>query len=134
MIITGTVFLLDDGQSAYGATVTVKQTGQTATTNLDGTFSINVPDFSSVLVFDYHGLTLPVEKTAADVTGQKTWLQLDPSEPGAQIQVKVKKDYTLAYWGLGIAAVLGITALILVAVKGDSKPDKPKVEPKEVEV
>lgn len=129
MYISGIVFLRDDGKSAYGATVTVKQTGQTATTNLDGTFSINVPDFSSVLVFDYHGLTLPVEKTAADITGQTVWLQLDPREPWAQIQVK--KDYKLAYWGLGIAAVLGISALILVAAKSAPQPAK---EIKEVEV
>ncbi len=129
MIISGTVFLKDDGKSVYDGTVTVKSTGQTVRTNLDGTYSVNVPDFDSVLVFDFAGLTLPKELPARDVVGQVVWLQLDPTDPGAQIQVK--KDYKLAYWGVGIAAVLGITALILVATKSESKELPPA---KEVEV
>ncbi|UUC45585.1 carboxypeptidase-like regulatory domain-containing protein [Flavobacterium cerinum] len=132
MIISGIVFLKDDGKSVYGGTVTVKETGQTATTNIDGTFSINVPDFNSVLSFDFYGLTLPVEKTAAEVTGQTTWLQLDPSDPGAQI--KIRPDYKPVYWMIGIAAVTGIAALVLLATGNNSEPQKKEVKPKEVEV
>jgi len=129
MIISGTVFLKDDGKSVYDGTVTVKSTGQTVRTNLDGTFSVNVPDFDSVLVFDFAGLTLPKELPVRDVVGQVVWLQIDPSDPG--VQINVRPDYKPVYWGLGIAAALGITALIFMSGSSEKKEVQPA---KEVEV
>lgn len=131
MIITGSVFLKDDGKSVYDGAVTVKATGQVVRTNIDGTFSVNVPDFDSILVFDFAGLTLPKELPARDVTGQVIWLEIDPAEPGAQIQVK--KDYKIALWGIGIGAIFGIAALVILA-SSNSKLEKKEVKAKEVEV
>lgn len=132
MYISGTVFLIDDNKSIYDATVTVMATGQFVKTNQNGAFSIDVPDLNSIISFDFAGITLPKELPARDVIGQTVWLQLDPVTPGAQIQVK--KDYKPVYVAIGIAAILGITALIVASVQSSGNPPKPvKKEPKTVE-
>ena len=54
--VTGTI-LSDDGQPLIGVTILLKGTSQGTTTDLDGKYSIDVPDQGAVLVFSYTGYT-----------------------------------------------------------------------------
>jgi TonB-linked SusC/RagA family outer membrane protein len=53
-MVTGTV-IDDEGESLIGVSILVEGTGTGAVTDLDGTYSINVPDGSKVLLFSYTG-------------------------------------------------------------------------------
>ncbi len=52
--VTGTV-TDDEGESLIGVSILVKGTGTGAVTDLDGSYSINVPDGGNVLIFSYTG-------------------------------------------------------------------------------
>ncbi|MBK8506895.1 MAG: SusC/RagA family TonB-linked outer membrane protein [Saprospiraceae bacterium] len=54
--VTGTI-LSDDGQPLIGVTILLKGTSQGTTTDLDGKYSIDVPDQGAVLIFSYTGYT-----------------------------------------------------------------------------
>lgn len=56
-MITGTVTSAEDNLGVPGVTVMVKGTTIGVATNLDGNYSISVPDGNSVLVFSFVGLT-----------------------------------------------------------------------------
>lgn len=55
MTVSGTVVSADDGETLIGATVLVKGTSIGTVTDIDGTYSIQVPEPTSVLVFSYTG-------------------------------------------------------------------------------
>lgn len=55
-VITGTVISDEDGLGLPGASVLVKGTTVGTTTDLDGNYSINVPDGSNVLIYSFVGL------------------------------------------------------------------------------
>lgn len=54
-VVTGTVTSAEDGQPIPGASVIVKGTTTGTATDLDGKFSINVPQGNNVLVFSFVG-------------------------------------------------------------------------------
>ena len=56
-VVTGTVSSAEDGQPIPGASVIVKGTTTGTATDLDGKFSINVPQGNNVLVFSFVGST-----------------------------------------------------------------------------
>lgn len=63
-LITGTVSD-ESGEPLVGATILVKGTGQGTTTDIDGSFSINMPDDANLLVVSYTGYN----DKEIDVTG-----------------------------------------------------------------
>jgi len=77
---TGRV-LITDNETAVGATVQVKGTTTGATTDLDGNYTIQVPDQKAILVFSYTGYTsqeVPVgSNTKIDITLLENNSQLD---------------------------------------------------------
>jgi TonB-linked SusC/RagA family outer membrane protein len=65
--VSGTV-TSDEGEPLIGATVLVKGTSTGSATDVDGKFSVNVPDDATALVFSYTGYsTLEVELGASNV-------------------------------------------------------------------
>lgn len=56
-VITGKVISEEDGLGLPGASVLVKGTTIGTTTDLDGNYSINVPDGSNTLIYSFVGLT-----------------------------------------------------------------------------
>lgn len=63
--ITGRVTLENDSEPAIGVSVKLKGTTSGATTDLDGNFSLEIPNRSAVLIFSYTGF-LPQEITVGD--------------------------------------------------------------------
>jgi TonB-linked SusC/RagA family outer membrane protein len=55
-VVTGKVVTEEDGQGLPGASILVKGTTVGTTTDLDGNYSINVPEGNNVLVFSFIGL------------------------------------------------------------------------------
>jgi TonB-linked SusC/RagA family outer membrane protein len=74
--ITGTVVSSDDGQPIIGATVLVKGTSTGTVTNIEGSFSINVPA-GKVLVFSYVGM---VSTELTPQNGMKVSLKSDTKQ------------------------------------------------------
>jgi len=130
MLVTGTVFLADDNKSVYDADVTVLATGLVAKTDVNGVFTIDVPNIDSLLSVSFANISLPKQVKARDVVGKITYIQIDPT---IGPQVIVNKDYTLALIGVGVAALLGITALIIYATKSNPTPKKEEKPVKTVE-
>ncbi|HRB72440.1 hypothetical protein [Flavobacterium sp. UBA4197] len=124
MVVYGNVILVDDNKSVYDADVTVKATGQTTKTDINGNFSISVPNANSMLSISFANITLPKEVKAGDVTGSPVYLQLDPSINGTQINIKPVKDYKMVFVGLTIVGVLATTALILTATNSQDKKEE----------
>jgi TonB-linked SusC/RagA family outer membrane protein len=54
-IVSGTVTSSEDGQTLPGVSILVKGSTQGTTTDLDGKYSINVPEGSNILVFSFIG-------------------------------------------------------------------------------
>ncbi|MDR1936985.1 MAG: TonB-dependent receptor plug domain-containing protein, partial [Tannerellaceae bacterium] len=54
--VTGTVISVDDGEPVIGASVMVKGTGIGTITDLDGTFTLNVPENAKTLAVSYVGM------------------------------------------------------------------------------
>lgn len=75
VVIRGTV-KDEEGESLIGVSVKVKGSSAGTTTNLDGQYSISVPDQTAILVFSYLGyksVEIPVaDKTTIDVSLQVT--------------------------------------------------------------
>ena len=63
--VTGTVTSSEDGLGVIGATVQVKGTSTGTITDIDGSYSITVPNDDAILVFSYTGMT-PQEITVGD--------------------------------------------------------------------
>lgn len=59
-VYTGTVYSAEDGEPLIGATVAVKDTGVGVSTDVDGEFSIDVPEKGKFLVIRYVGMD-PIE-------------------------------------------------------------------------
>ncbi|ATL49751.1 SusC/RagA family TonB-linked outer membrane protein [Chitinophaga caeni] len=55
--ITGTVTSVEDGSPIIGATVIIKGTNLGTVTNVDGTYSLNVPDGKDILIFKFIGMS-----------------------------------------------------------------------------
>jgi TonB-linked SusC/RagA family outer membrane protein len=55
IIVTGTVSTSDDGTTLPGVNITIKGTTQGTTTDVDGKYSIRVPDEDAILVFSFIG-------------------------------------------------------------------------------
>ena len=66
--ITGTITSAEDGEPVIGATILVKGTSSGTATDLDGTYSINVPGDDAILVVSYTGL----KTQEVAVNGQST--------------------------------------------------------------
>lgn len=70
--VTGTVKEAESGSELPGASITVKGTTSGTITKVDGTYSLEVPDESAILVFSYVGyqsIELPVQgRSVIDVT------------------------------------------------------------------
>ncbi len=86
--ITGRVTLLPDGEGAVGATVQVKGLASGAATDLDGQYTITVPDRSAILVFSYTGFT-----TQEVPVGANTVVDIALSESASQLGEVVVTGY-----------------------------------------
>lgn len=78
--ITGTVISEEDGLGLPGATVIVKGTTLGTTTDLDGSYSITVPEGSDVLIFSFVGL-----KSTEEVLGSRTIIDVTLMTDAAQL-------------------------------------------------
>lgn len=58
--VTGTVTSADDGGTLPGVSVIIEGTSLGTTTDMDGNFSLNVPDVSTALVFSFVGMEAQV--------------------------------------------------------------------------
>lgn len=74
--VTGQVISGEDGEPIIGASVSVQDSRLGTITDIDGNFSLSVPDAESVLIFSYLGM-VPQEITVGD---QRTFsITLEPS-------------------------------------------------------
>ncbi|MCC5921951.1 MAG: carboxypeptidase-like regulatory domain-containing protein, partial [Cyclobacteriaceae bacterium] len=55
--ITGKVISMEDGEALPGVSVKIKNTNVGVTTNVNGQYSINVPESATTLVFSFVGMT-----------------------------------------------------------------------------
>jgi TonB-linked SusC/RagA family outer membrane protein len=78
--ITGTVISEEDGLGLPGATVLVKGTAVGTTTDLDGSYSINVPAGSDVLIFSFVGL-----KTQEETIGNRSVVNVTLTTDASQL-------------------------------------------------
>lgn len=79
-VITGKVISDEDGQGLPGATVLVKGTTVGTTTDLDGNYSINVPDGSNVLIYSFVGL-----KTHEEAIGNRSVINVTLTTDASQL-------------------------------------------------
>lgn len=79
-VITGTVISDEDGLGLPGASVLVKGTTVGTTTDLDGNFSINVPDGSNVLIFSFVGL-----KSQEEAIGNRSVINVTLTTDASQL-------------------------------------------------
>jgi len=79
-VVTGTVISEEDGLGLPGATVLVKGTTVGTTTDLDGNYSITVPDGSDVLIFSFVGL-----ETAEEAIGNRTVINVTLMTDASQL-------------------------------------------------
>ncbi|MDD4672674.1 MAG: TonB-dependent receptor [Bacteroidales bacterium] len=77
--ITGTVTSAEDGMSVPGASVLVKGTSIGVATDIDGKYSISVPQTATTLVFSFIGM-IPQEVEIAGRTVIDVVLQMDATE------------------------------------------------------
>ena len=79
--VTGTITSAEDGLPVIGATILVKGTSTGTATDLDGQYSITVPDANTVLVISYTGLKTQEitvgDRTQIDVTLESSISVLD---------------------------------------------------------
>lgn len=68
-VFTGTVYSSADNEPLIGATVAVKGTGVGVSTDVDGEFSIDVPDNAKTLVVRYVGME-PMEVSVRNLKKQ----------------------------------------------------------------
>jgi TonB-linked SusC/RagA family outer membrane protein len=78
--ITGTVISEEDGLGLPGATVLVKGTAVGTTTDLDGSYSINVPAGSDILIFSFVGL-----KTQEETIGNRSVVNVTLTTDASQL-------------------------------------------------
>jgi TonB-linked SusC/RagA family outer membrane protein len=78
--ITGTVISEEDGLGLPGATVLVKGTAVGTTTDLDGSYSINVPAGSDILIFSFVGL-----KTQEEAIGNRSVVNVTLTTDASQL-------------------------------------------------
>jgi TonB-linked SusC/RagA family outer membrane protein len=79
-VITGKVISDEDGQGLPGATVLVKGTTVGTTTDLDGNYSINVPEGSNVLIYSFVGL-----KTLEEAIGNRSVINVTLTTDASQL-------------------------------------------------
>jgi TonB-linked outer membrane protein, SusC/RagA family len=79
-VITGQVISDEDGLGLPGATVLVKGTTVGTTTDLDGNYSISVPDGGTVLIFSFVGL-----ETKEEVIGNRTVINVTLTTDAEQL-------------------------------------------------
>ncbi len=79
-VITGRVISEEDGMGLPGATVLVKGSTMGTTTNLEGNYSVNVPEASDVLVFSFIGL-----KTVEEIIGNRSVINVTLIPDAAQL-------------------------------------------------
>ncbi len=79
-VVTGTVISEEDGLGLPGATVLVKGTTVGTTTDLDGNYSINVPDGSDILIFSFVGL-----ETAEEAIGNRSVINVTLMTDASQL-------------------------------------------------
>lgn len=76
-IYTGTVWAVGDDEPLIGATVMVKGTSVGVTTDIDGNFSIDIPEKSKFLVISYVGME-PKELQIGKLREKGNQIYLDP--------------------------------------------------------
>ena len=79
-VITGQVISDEDGLGLPGATVLVKGTTVGTTTDLDGNYSISVPDGGTVLIFSFVGL-----ETKEEVIGNRSVINVTLTTDAEQL-------------------------------------------------
>ena len=103
--ITGKVTATDNKESLPGVTVVVKGTTNGATTNGDGTYSLEVPGLSGTLVFSFIGYTTK----EVPINGQ-TQISLTLGTDNKMLEEAVVVGYGTVKRGNVTGAVAGITA------------------------
>lgn len=86
--IKGTVLLEPNGEPAIGAAVQVKGSATGTVTDLDGTYSIAVPDRNSILVFTYIGY-----ETQEITVGASSTVDIRLAENASQLEEVVVTGY-----------------------------------------
>ena len=81
-LITGTVTNARDGSSITGVTVIVKGTTIGSITNMDGLYTINIPETATTLVFSFVGMTGEFEYQSEDF--ENRYLSLDNDDLSAE--------------------------------------------------
>ena len=79
-VVTGTVTSSDDGTSLPGVSVVVKGTTIGTVTDIDGKYSINVPDDASFLIFSFVGMAtseVAIEGEVINVALQASFFNVD---------------------------------------------------------
>jgi TonB-linked SusC/RagA family outer membrane protein len=79
-VITGKVISQEDGQGLPGASIIVKGTTIGTTSDLDGNYSISVPESNNVLVFSFIGL-----KTAEENIGTRSVVNVTLTPDASQL-------------------------------------------------
>ncbi len=79
-VITGQVITEEDGIGLPGASILVKGSTVGTTTNIDGNYSVNVPDGSDVLVFSFIGM-----KTVEETIGNRSVIDVTLVTDAAQL-------------------------------------------------
>ena len=86
--ITGHISIAPDNESAIGATVVVKGISSGAITDVDGNFSIQVPDRKAILVFSYTGYT-----TQEQEVGDRNVFTIMLAEDASQLNEVIVTGY-----------------------------------------
>ncbi len=86
--ITGHISIAPDNESAIGATVAVKGISSGAITDVDGNFSIQVPDRKAILVFSYTGYT-----TQEQEVGDRNVFTIMLAEDASQLNEVIVTGY-----------------------------------------
>jgi len=141
--VKGKVTSADDGSSLPGVNIVIKGTSTGTTTDVDGAYTINVPDGNAVLVFSFVGFlsqeitvgnqsTIDV-KLAADVRALSEVVVIGYGEAkktdvtGAVAQI-TSKDFNVGVINNPMQAVAGrVAGLVVGSPNGDPTNNRPTI-------
>ena len=87
--VTGKIMAEEDNESLPGVNITIKGTTQGVITNLDGFYTISVPNENAILVYSYVGYTTREEKI-----GSRTTINLTMSPDVRELETIVVMGYS----------------------------------------
>jgi TonB-dependent starch-binding outer membrane protein SusC len=112
-LVTGKVTSVDDGSALPGVNVLVKGTTIGSVTDIDGVYSVNVPDESTTLVFTFIGL----QSMEVLINGRN---KID-----VQLASDIKQLGEVVVTGVGVATDKRKLAISVESISGDRLPPIP---------